>query len=149
MTRQRNPSCPYWFLGFLLGALVGVLLGGVRGVAAEPAHLDVRAMATSAADCEHAEIRLEVVGDGDPSTVRRPLDVMLVLDRSGSMDDAGGSPPEPITSAKNAAKLLVDTLDPAQDQVGLVSYATTASLDRTLTSNLAAVKTAIDACREQ
>jgi hypothetical protein len=67
---------------------------------------------------------------------------MLVLNSSGSM----GVPPEepPIDHAKVAAKLLVDELDPTLDQVGLVSYATTATLSQTLTSDFDQVKNSID-----
>ena len=95
-------------------------------------------------ECQKAEVRLFVSGAGDPLVTRRPLDVMIVLDRSGSMDNAGGSPPQPITDAKEAAKFLIDQLDSSIDRVGLVSYATTATLDHGLTSNFNAVKTAID-----
>ena len=45
-----------------------------------------------------------MTGAGEPIEGREPLDVMLVLDHSGSMDDIGGDPPQPITDVKNAAK---------------------------------------------
>jgi Mg-chelatase subunit ChlD len=73
-----------------------------------------------------------------PGEGRRLLDVVLVLDRSLSME--GG----PIADAKIAAKAFVDLLDPAYDQVGLVSYSTDATLDHQLTNDFEAVKTTID-----
>jgi hypothetical protein len=82
---------------------------------------------------------LRVSGAGNPVTERRPLDVMLVLDRSLSMSG------QPLTDAKNAAKLLVDQLNSTLDQVGLVSYSDWANLDAGLTNNFTAVKSAIDA----
>lgn len=52
-----------------------------------------------------------------------PSDVMLVLDRSGSMAADGGTPPEPLESAKQAAAQFVSLLRDT-DQVGYFSYAT-------------------------
>jgi hypothetical protein len=74
------------------------------------------------------------------TSLRKPVDVMLVIDRSGSM----GDPPVPIADVKEAAKAFVDKLDPAVDRVGLVSYADSASLDQGLTSDFGAMKDAID-----
>jgi Mg-chelatase subunit ChlD/uncharacterized membrane protein len=67
-----------------------------------------------------------------------PLDVMLVMDRSGSMQGT------PMTNAKNAAKAFVDLLDPAADLAGLASFAGSATLNWQLGSDFAGLKTAID-----
>jgi RHS repeat-associated protein len=68
------------------------------------------------------------------------LDVVLVLDRSGSMSG------QALADAKTAAKTFVDFMLLAEgDQVGLVSFESTARLDSPLTSDAAAVKAAIDA----
>ncbi len=73
-----------------------------------------------------------------------PSDVMIVLDRSGSMAADGGTPPEPLESAKRAAQSFVNFLQP-RDRFGFLSYATTPStpLEQTLTDNRAAVLLAI------
>ncbi len=55
-----------------------------------------------------------------------PTDVMVLLDRSGSMAADGGNPPEPLESAKKAAMAFVRQLRDS-DQVGFLSYATTPS----------------------
>jgi Mg-chelatase subunit ChlD len=70
-----------------------------------------------------------------------PANVMLVLDRSGSMASDGSNPPEPLTDAKNAAASFVDQLKDL-DQVGMVSFATTPSdpIDAALSSNHPDVK---------
>ncbi|MDP2705267.1 MAG: vWA domain-containing protein [Patescibacteria group bacterium] len=70
-----------------------------------------------------------------------PVDTMLVIDRSGSMDDDGLSPPEPLTSVKSAAESFVERLQD-RDQVGLVSFATSASrpADSFLTHDFEALK---------
>lgn len=74
-------------------------------------------------------------------------DIMIVLDRSGSMDDDGGNPPQPITATKAAAKRFVDKIAAAPvtgDQMGLVWYSDRATLDQRLTTNFSQVKTRID-----
>lgn len=62
-----------------------------------------------------------------------PVDVMLALDLSGSMNDDGGEPPQPVSDAKAAAAAFVEGLSD-DDRVGVVSFADMASLDRTLGS---------------
>lgn len=52
-----------------------------------------------------------------------PVDAVLLFDTSGSMDDDGTDPPEPLTSAKNAVAGFVGNLSP-DDRVGLVTFAT-------------------------
>lgn len=77
-----------------------------------------------------------------------PSDIMVVLDRSGSMAADGGNPPEPLESAKNAAINFVQQLRD-NDQVGYLSYATTPSapIEQTLTPNRTQVETAIAGTR--
>lgn len=56
----------------------------------------------------------------------QPSNIMLAIDRSGSMASEGTQPPEPLTSVKDAAITFVDTLKQS-DKVGVVSFATEAS----------------------
>ena len=83
------------------------------------------------------------------------VDAMLVLDRSGSMDDDGWDDwiqdYQPIGDAKIAAKAFVDILEEHSGagpenshRVGLVSYSTSATLDHGLTTDFDAVRNAID-----
>jgi Mg-chelatase subunit ChlD len=79
------------------------------------------------------------------ASCQQPTDVILGIDRSGSMAVDNKNPPEPLTSVKNAAILFVDALR-SHDKVGLVSFATTGSdpIDQILTSDHAIAKSAID-----
>lgn len=70
---------------------------------------------------------------------QRPVDVILVLDRSGSM--AG----QPLADAKQAAKSFIDAMHLSVDQVGLLTFAAQARLETRLTNQGDQVKQAIDA----
>lgn len=74
----------------------------------------------------------------------KPSDIMLVLDRSGSMASISMNPPQPMTDAKNAAISFVDGLGD-KDKVGVVSFATDAKnpIDSLLSSNFEEVKDSI------
>ncbi|MFH0804128.1 MAG: vWA domain-containing protein [Candidatus Zambryskibacteria bacterium] len=76
----------------------------------------------------------------------KPSDVILLLDRSGSMASLGLNPPQPLTDAKSAATTFVDQLSP-KDKVGVVSFATMPKepMDLNLTSDLSLAKQAIGA----
>ncbi len=84
-----------------------------------------------------------------PQACGMPIEVMMVIDRSGSMDDAGGG--EPLASVKAAANEFVnlmnfDPSDPiATDRAGVTSYDGYATLRQTLTDNSTDVIDAINA----
>ena len=61
-----------------------------------------------------------------------PSDIILAIDLSGSMNNDGGIPPEPITSVLRSAEAFTGKLGEA-DQLGLVTYATDATLATALT----------------
>ena len=61
-----------------------------------------------------------------------PTDVVLGIDLSGSMNNDGGTPPEPITSVLAAAEAFVSRLK-EPDQIGVVTYATEAIMEEVLT----------------
>jgi hypothetical protein len=74
------------------------------------------------------DVTIEFRGDGwalQPS----PIDVVLVIDRSGSMEYCVGSnsncpsPNRRLDFAKIAAKTFVTQMDQSRDQIGVVSYA--------------------------
>ncbi|MCK4496911.1 MAG: VWA domain-containing protein, partial [Candidatus Aenigmarchaeota archaeon] len=97
--------------------------------------------------CEEVTITLEVSGEGEICDGFYPVDVVLVFDNSGSMDDDGWddniSDWQPIGDAKISAKAFADLLG-TNDKAGLVSFNTVATLEQGLTFDKNAVKSAID-----
>lgn len=85
-----------------------------------------------------------------PDIVSNPTDIVLILDRSGSM---AGSP---LANLKNGAKKFIDIIDEATDgaqdgqigsgsHIGIVSFANTATQDTQLITSVADLKSAVDA----
>ena len=85
-----------------------------------------------------------------PDITSNPTDIVLILDRSGSM---AGSP---LANLKNGAKKFIDIIDEATDgsqdgqigsgsHIGIVSFADTAVQDTQLITSVADLKDAIDA----
>src|SRR3989344_5747651 len=73
-----------------------------------------------------------------------PSDVILDIDRSGSMNDSAGGTVTKINAAKTASNNFIDILanDP-NNRAGIVSYATTSTLNQTLTNNFQLAKNAV------
>ncbi len=63
-----------------------------------------------------------------------PLDVVLLIDRSGSMDDENQNPPQPLLAVKQAATDFVDLLE-TDVRSGLVTFATEATDNQSLTTS--------------
>ena len=110
-------------------------------VAVDPAGLSVGrhqgqitfASANATSGPVSVDVALDVTCD-----LRSAVDVVLALDRSGSMVGT------PFTDAKTAAKTFVDEMDLSVDQVSLVSFSSSARLDQPLTQDSTAIKNKID-----
>lgn len=100
-------------------------------------------------DCEGI-LKVTLALSAAPDIASNPTDIVLVLDRSGSM---AGSP---LANMKTGAKTFIDIIDEATDgsqdgtigsgsRIGIVSFADTASADTQLITSVAALKTAVDA----
>ena len=100
---------------------------------------------------ETVDVNLKLNGDGW-NLARKPIDVVLVIDRSGSMlwnegNTYNPSNPAPrrIDSAKDAAKTFVDAIsDNTNNRVGLVSFASSTTKDQSLTNDFSDVKNEIN-----
>lgn len=84
-----------------------------------------------------------------PDITTNPTDIVLILDRSGSM--AGSA----LANLKNGAKKFIDIIDEATDgtqdgqigggsKIGIVSFATTATQDTLLITSVSDLKAAVD-----
>jgi Mg-chelatase subunit ChlD len=71
-----------------------------------------------------------------------PTDVAVVIDLSGSMNNDGGEPPQPVTAALAAAAKFVETLK-EKDQVSLITFATEAMVRTGFTKDQKAVASSI------
>jgi Mg-chelatase subunit ChlD len=71
-----------------------------------------------------------------------PTDVVIAIDLSGSMNNDGDNPPEPITSTLAAASEFATQLR-TDDRVSVVTFATKAALTNQLTDNVTTVADAI------
>jgi hypothetical protein len=95
------------------------------------------------------DVNLKLNGDGFSMTTK-PIDAMLIIDRSGSMlwndgNTYNPSNPNPrrIDSAKDAAITFVESMRSGNNQVGLVSFASTTTTDRSLTDDFDLVESDI------
>lgn len=71
-----------------------------------------------------------------------PTDVALAIDLSGSMNNDGGTPPQPISSVLEAAQAFTGRLQ-QEDQVSVVTFATKAVLVAPLSRAFSAIATQI------
>jgi len=71
-----------------------------------------------------------------------PTDVVLAIDTSGSMNNDGDTPPQPLTGALQAASSFARQLN-SGDQVGVVTFASAAATPQPLSTNHTGVASAI------
>ncbi len=71
-----------------------------------------------------------------------PTDVVIAIDLSGSMNNDGNNPPEPITSVLEAASIFAGQLR-STDRVAVVTFASTAEVTTQLTGSAVTVAAAI------
>ncbi|MCX7683077.1 MAG: cellulose binding domain-containing protein, partial [Anaerolineae bacterium] len=104
--------------------------------------IGVSKIAQPAPGCREYTVTLRVSGYPPP----KPVDVILVIDRSGSMNEPiPGDPNRPIYYAKQAAlSFAQQVLANPNNRVAIASYSDSATLNQGLTNNLTAVQNAIN-----
>lgn len=108
-----------------------------------------KTLSVSSIECGQSfQVRLSLTAE--PSIMTHPVDIVMVLDRSGSM---AGSP---LANLKNGAKKFIDIIDEATDsaqdgqigggsRIGIVSFADTAKQDTQLITSVSQLRAAVDA----
>ena len=107
-----------------------------------------KALSTTQINCgESFKVTLSLAAA--PDIVTNPTDIVLILDRSGSMSGS------PLANLKNGAKKFIDIIDEATDgvqdgqigygsHIGIVSFADTATQDTQLITSVSDLKSAVD-----
>lgn len=99
-------------------------------------------------DCE-GTLKVTLAITAAPDIVTNPTDMVLVLDRSGSMTGS------PLANMKAGAKTFIDIIEEATDgakdgvigsgsRIGVVSFADTATVNAPLSTSVASLKAAVD-----
>lgn len=144
LVRGRTVAVVLRFHKVTYGWLAGAVLDGiVFNVCAPPPPCRVASDKTAAPGVVppggEVMVTLTLTGmDGSCLPSRRAADVALVMDVSGSMSG------QPLADAKTAAKGFLDRMDPGSDQVALVSFSDSASVNQVLSPNAGPVRAAID-----
>ncbi|MGG1877323.1 IPT/TIG domain-containing protein [Paenibacillus cisolokensis] len=92
-----------------------------------------------------AEIQLSVTGSGDSNFVK-PNDVILIIDRSGSMLPSYNNGEDKMANAKAAAKGFIDLVDFSKHRIGIVDFSSDVKY-KDLSSDPEELKSYIDGIR--
>lgn len=108
-----------------------------------------KTISTGSIDCG-GDFTITLSLSAEPDIVSNPTDIVMILDRSGSM--AGSS----LANLKNGAKKFIEIIDEATDstqdghigggsRIGIVSFASAATVDAQLKTSVAELDAAVDA----
>ena len=105
-------------------------------------------ISTNRIDCD-GTLKVTLALSAAPDIASNPTDIVLVLDRSGSMSGS------PLTNLKAGAKTFIDIIDKSTDssqdgnigsgsRIGIVSFADTATANTQLITSVDTLKNAVD-----
>ena len=105
-------------------------------------------ISTNSIDCD-GSLKVTLAISATPDITSNPTDIVLVLDRSGSMQGS------PLANMKAGAKAFIDIIDESTDgtpdgnigsgsRIGIVSFSDSATVDAQLITSVATLKSAID-----
>lgn len=126
-----------------------IVLGGAQLQRAEAAVNDYVVVSktvnpTSMTTLDEAEVTLNVMGT-PPTNVTLPNDVVLIIDKSGSMAPGYNNGEDKMQNAKNAAKGFIDLMDMTKHNVGIVDFSSSTMIGSfPLTTDKDAAKSYID-----
>jgi uncharacterized protein YegL len=147
MTRHKRPARRIAAAAGLALAMLGATSGSASAAAGTvTANKTLSATDISCSGSTDVTLTLQ----GETGIAGNPVDIVLVLDRSGSMVGA------PLANMKTGANAFVDVIDEATDgvldgviangsRVGVVSFSDNATVNEPLTTNAGALKSDINA----
>lgn len=108
-----------------------------------------KTISTDQISCD-GTLKITLALSASPDITANPADIVLILDRSGSMSGT------PLTDMKTGAKTFIDIIDKNTDaiadgeigfgsKIGIVSFSDTATKDTALITSVATLKNSIDA----
>lgn len=147
--RQRPLTARLWKGGATAALAVTALIAGGAPAGADAGTVTGgKTVAATDIACD-GSTTVTLTLNGQTGIAGDPADIVLVLDRSGSM--AG----QPLADMKSGANQFVDIIDEATDgalngviangsRIGVVSFSNSATVNQGLTGNAAAVKSAVN-----
>ncbi|GFN32649.1 IPT/TIG domain-containing protein [Paenibacillus xylaniclasticus] len=114
------------FLFALWFAIGGILLQPQQTEAASSDYVTVTKTVNPAAitTLDEVDVQLNITGN-PPANVIVPNDVVLIIDKSGSMAPSSNNGEDKMTNAKEAAKGFIDLMDMSVHRVAIVDYSST------------------------
>ncbi|MGG0937241.1 IPT/TIG domain-containing protein [Brevibacillus centrosporus] len=128
----------------LLLALSGVPFQSTFAAANDYVTVTKSVNPTTISTAQEAEVTLNIQGT-PPVSVVQPNDVMLIIDKSGSMAPSANNGEDKMKAAKEAANGFIDLMDLTKHQVGIVDFSSS-TLTKTfpLSTDGSAVKQYVD-----
>lgn len=125
--KKSLPKILYIWLAAMI-ILVQIPFGQVSAATSEAVQVVKTVNPSEIIEGGEVEVKLDVKGSGDVNFVK-PNDIILIIDRSGSMGPSYGpnNGEDKMKNAKDAAKGFIDLVDFSKHRVGVVDFASNIS----------------------